>query len=265
MGKITKGVLAGLLVYLLLPSISLAATVKSFSGTVTKISGSQIFFSTTSAANYSADVGNAQLVRKNGSVMALSDILVGDKITVKGTLWPDNSISATSIQDNSLYAHTGTFTGKITSINPSNVSFVINSKTNGPQTIYTTTLTSFSENSGNSNFNSLGLGMTATVKGVWDRSNVNITASSVTSSFRLINIYFTGTVSIKNGSSITVVGNGNVIYGVDLSKATLENKNGSAILLSTISIGDSLRVWGKHISGGVQVVGTKVKDSSLTK
>jgi hypothetical protein len=109
------------------------------------------------------------------------------------------------------------------------------------------------------------LGITASVKGLWDRTNTKIIATSVAGSFRLIDIYFTGNLSMTGASSLTVIGNGNVIYGVDITKAILQSKNGKPLTLSQIKVGDSLRVWGKHISGSVQITGTEIKDSSVTK
>lgn len=257
--------LAALAAYLLVPLVGLAVGPKTFTGTVTAFSGSQIMFSTASAAKYSAETGGAVLERKNGVAMKFSEFAVGDKIQVTGSLWDDNSISASQIIDKSLYAHTGTFTGKITGINPGDLSFTLQSKLHGNQTIHTNTLTSYSKNSGNSNFQSLGLGMTATVKGLWDRSSADVLASSVAASFRLINIYFTGTLSMESSGNFTVIGNGNVIYGVDISKATLQSKNSKPMLVTEFNLGDSVRVWGKHISGGVQIFGTKVKDYSRVK
>lgn len=263
--KIYKFGLGLVLACLLLPSVAFASAVKTFSGTVTKINGSQIFFATTSAANYSAEVGSASLVRKNGAVMQFADFLVGDKVEIIGTLWNDNSISASSVKDLSLYAHTGTFAGKIISISPADFSFVMQSKAYGNQTIATNNFTSFTKNGSVAAFKDLSLGMATTVKGMWDRSNTNLVATAVTGTLRLIDIYFTGIVSIQGANSLTVIGNGNVIYGVDLSKAILQSKNGKPLAFYEIKVGDALRVWGKHISGSVQIVGTEIKDSSVIK
>jgi len=254
-----------LLAGLIMPITGFAATAKTFSGTVIAINGSQIIFSTVSAAKYAADAGNAQLTRKNGAAMQFSEILIGDKVQVTGTLWADNSISAAAIKDMSLYAHSGTFTGKIAAINTTDSSFVINSKTYGSQTIHTNNFTSFSVNGFNSGFQNLALGLTAAIKGVWDRDNTNVVAASVGASFRMIAIYFTGTLSAKNGLALTVIGNGNVIYGVDVSKASVLNKNGKPLPLGQYNLGDVLRVWGKHISGMVAVTATEVKDTNVTK
>jgi hypothetical protein len=263
--KIHKFVLSLIVLCMALPATGFASTIKTFSGTITKINGSQIFFAATSAANYSADIANASLIRKNGVVMQFSEFLVGDKVQVVGTLWNDNSISATTIKDLSLYAHTGTYSGKIISINPSGSSFIMQSKTYGSQTITTNNFTAFSKNGGSAAFSDMQLGMTASVKGMWDRTNTKIIATSVDGSFRLIDIYFTGNLSMTGPSSLTVIGNGNVIYGIDITKASLQSKNSKPLTFSEIKPGDALRVWGKHISGSVQITGTEIKDISVTK
>jgi hypothetical protein len=258
-------VTAVLTVGFLVPFFSLAAGPKTFTGTVTGFNGNQMIFAATSAAKYAADTGSAQLLRKNGAAMKFTEILVGDKVEVTGALWGDNSISAATIRDLSLYTHTGTFAGKISSINPVDGSFIMASKTYGNQTIQTNNFTSYSKNGSVATFKDLIIGMTASVKGMWDRSNTSISATVVNGSYRLIDIYFTGKLSIKNGSSFTVVGNGNVIYGVELTGAALQSKNGKPMPLGEFKLGDSLRVWGKHLSGGVAITGTQVKDSSVTK
>jgi hypothetical protein len=260
MQKIYSVLAAVLLAYLIMPVTCAAATTKIFSGTVIRLYGSGIVFTTTSAATYSADIANAALLRKNGAAMQFAEILAGDKVEVKGQLWPDNGISPVYIKDNSLYAHTGTFTGKIINISLADSSFVIQSKTYGEQTIHTNNFTSFTKNGSSSGFGDLQLGMTTKVRGVWDRSNKNITASNVEGSFRMINIDFTGTLSVINGSALTVIGNGNVIYGVDAAKAEILGKNGKPVSVSRYVLGDVLRVWGKHISGMVGVTATKVKN-----
>jgi hypothetical protein len=265
MRRISLVLTAALAAGLLAPLISLAVAAKTLTGAIIGFNGNQIIISTTSAAKYSVDTGSAQLLRKNGAVMSLPEILVGDKLEVIGTLWNDNSISASSVRDLSLYAHTGTYTGKISSINTADSSFVMDSKTYGSQTVHTNNFTSYSKNGSSATFKDLILGMTASVKGMWDRSNTNISATAVNGTYRLIDIYFTGSLSIKNGTAFTVIGNGNVIYGVDVSSATLQNKTGNPMALAGFNIGDSLRVWGKHISGSVAIVGTQIKDSSITK
>ena len=247
------------------PLLVSASAVKTFTGTVTKIYGSQVYFTNGSAATYSAEIGNIQLLRKNGVVMSFSEILVGDKIEARGTLWGDNSISAIYFKDNSLYAHNSSFTGKISSINPTDSSFVIQSKPNGDQTIFTNSFTAFTLNGKTIGFADLNIGTTVTLQGVWDRSNKKVLASKVAGSFRLISIDFTGQLTMKNGSALTVIGNGNVIYGVDASSTVIKSKNNKDMNLSEVSVGQTLKVTGKHISGLAQVYASKIVDTSVTK
>jgi hypothetical protein len=254
-----------MLMLLALPTTTLAYTPKTLTGVVTGFTPSGITFTNGTAAKYSAELAMATLTRKNGATMTLSEILVGDKVQVTGTLWGDNSINAASLEDLSLYAHNSSFTAKITGIDPTDSSFTMQSKTYGTQTVSTNNFTTFSKNGSSATFKDLQLGMGVTVKALWDRSTQNILASQVQGTLRLIDIYFTGNISMLTSSTLTVIGNGNVIYGIDISKTLLESKNSKPILYSDFKIGDSLRVWGKHVSGSVQIVGVKVIDSSLTK
>ncbi len=254
-----------LFAWAILPGVSLATGAKTFTGTVTKISGSQLVFTNSTASIYSVDIANAALQRKNGSSMLFADFLPGDKIEVKGVLWPDFSISASSIRDMSLYAHSSSFTGKIIAINPADASFTLQSKEHGNQAIQTNNFTGFSKNGKSVTFKDLELGFSATIKGTWDRSSVNVLATQIQATIRLIGIDFTGSVTMVNGNSLTVLGNTNVIYGVEISFATLQNKSGKSLSQGQIKTGDSLRVWGKHVSGSVQIIAGKIKDVSVTK
>lgn len=248
---------------LLLPALAAATGPNTYSGSVTKINGSNISFTNNTAAIYSAELNGAILTRKNGAPMQLSEIIVGDKIQVTGSLWADNSINASSFRDLSLYAHNSSFSGKIITIDPSTSSFVMQSKTYGNQTINTNNFTSFKKNGGAAIFGDLILGMSATVKGQWDRNYATVLASQVAATIKYINIDFTGTLTTKNGNALTVIGNGNVIYGVDVSKATLQDKNGKTVPLSQLNTSDIVHVWGKHVAGSVAIIGTKIKDSSI--
>jgi len=262
MKKILITVALGFLVLSFPPQVQ-AAGAKTITGNVIKISGSSVIITNSTAAKYSVELGTATLTRKNGAPMAFNEIIVGDKVQVTGMLYSDNSIGATSLKNLSLYAHNSSFTGKIVSIDPAGQNFVLQSKAHGEQKISTNNFTAYSVNGINSSFKDLGLGMTVTVKGQWDRSPARVLASTAKASFKLIQIYFTGTLSMKGPDFLTVIGNGNVIYGVDVSHISLQSKAGKNVGISQYSIGDTLRVWGKHLSGSVSVVATQVKNSSL--
>lgn len=246
-------------------SVTQAVSVKTYTGSVVSVSGSTVVVANGNAAKYRADVGSAVLVRKNGATMSFAEILVGDKVEVKGTLWGDNSISASTLRNMSLYTHSGSFSGKLIEINPGDSSFTLQSSKYGNQKITTDSLTVFKKNTSASTFKDLELGMSMSVKGAWDRTTAYVSAREVSGSLRLINIDFTGALYMKSDSSFTVIGNGDVIYGVDITKAKLQNKSGKTLNFSLINLGDTLRVQGKHVSGSVKVIGTVIKDNSVLK
>ncbi|MBI5530013.1 MAG: hypothetical protein HY918_00745 [Candidatus Doudnabacteria bacterium] len=265
MKKIYSLACGAVVMFFVLPGIILATGTKTITGYAQKISGSTVVLASSNGAKYSAEVGQATLTRKNGAPMRLTEILVGDKVEVKGILWGDNSISASSLRNMSLYTHNGSFSGKITEIDPWSQSFTLQSSKYGNQTIKTDSLTVFKKNGSSSTFKDLELGMSMTVKGAWDRSTTVIAAREVNGTLRLINIDFTGTLTMKSDGAITVIGNGNVIYGVDITKAKLQNKSGKTLSLSLFNLSDTIRVQGKHVSGSVKVLAETVKDLSVTK
>jgi hypothetical protein len=241
--------------------ISNAAKQKSFSGSVTRISGSSVFIKTSSAAAFSAEVGNAVLVRKYGSAMQFSEIMIGDKVQIKGALWSDNSISASYLRNMSLYAHRGTFKGQIETIDPATSKFTMQSKA-GLQTVRTDGFTVFKKNGRSAALSELAPGVNVSVKGLWDRTSTDIAAMEVTATARLINIDFTGQLIMKNGNALTIIGDTQAIYGVTTNGAQLQSKNGTLSTLGRYNINDRLRVWGKHVSGTVQITAVRIKNLS---
>jgi len=242
-----------------------AAKSKTLTGIVIKNESNRIVFKTSSAATYSAEGVMASVVRKNGSPMKFNEIISGDKVEVSGMVWPDNSINASYIRNMSLYVHTGTFVGKISSIDPSMGNFTIESRQNGTQIIYTSPTTTFKKGSGSGMFKDLQMGANATIKGTWERSNSYVNATGIEIKVRLVNIDITGKLALKTPSSFTVVGENNVIYGIDISSATLDNKNGKSLGWAKFNMGDILRVKGKHLLEGWQIYGTNIKNLSVTK
>jgi hypothetical protein len=241
-----------------------AASPKTLYGTMLGISGSQIYFQTTSGAKYAAEFSKSVITKKNGSAISINDFLIGDKIEVIGNLWSDNSISASSIKDLTLYAHTGTFTGKIISIDPGTSSFNLQTSSPEIKIIYTNPLTSFKKNGGAISFNGLEIGMTANVKGIWERKNSSVTATLVDAKLRYVNISITGQLRMNLPGSITIVSN-NTIYGVETTNAKILNKKGKIFPQEKLAWGDTIKVTGKHVSGSVKIIGSVVKDLEREK
>ncbi len=251
-------------IWIVIPQVSQAAAPQTFLGTVTAINpgvnGSQITLATVSAAIYFIQTWDATLIRKNGTAMQVGDIIVGDKLQITGLGQGGNIILATLIRDLSLYPHRGTFTGKIVTINPWAATLSMLSKQWGFQTIQTNMLTVFQQNSTSVGLKDLEPGMNVTVKGVWDRTYATVNATLVQAKIRMIAIYFTGALRMRGADALTVAGSNNAIYGVDISHAQILDGKGQPILFSQLPMDGGVRVWGKHLSGSVQVVASKVRE-----
>lgn len=244
---------------LVLPSSALAYTgVTTVTGVVTRTLGTRVQFRASSAANYDADLSLASLTKRNGSPLSMGEIAVGDKIEVKGQVWQDNSISARSARDISLYPHSGTFNGKIASVDAISKTFVLQTGQYGSQTIYITPLTAIRNTGTDSTFQGLAVGMSATVKGVWERTRTQVVASQVVGKVRLVNITVTGEVVIKDSTTLTLTAGG-VIYAVDAAHAKVLTHRGAASNISELLVGTTVKVEGKHITESTQVVATIIK------
>jgi|GEM_PF-2114919 len=248
-----------------IPAVSFAATTakaRVYTGTVTRIDGTQLMFITSSGAYYTVQTQNISLLRRYGASMEFSEIIKGDKIETQGLLRPDNSIVASYVKNLSLYPHTGTFTGKVGNIYPFASLFTLESKANGIQNVHVNSLVVFKKNNSPATMADLTPGMSVTVKGMWERKNTDLTAKEAAATVRMVDIYFTGTLVMRGETAFTVVGDNNAIYGLDIAKANLQNKSGKPINYLQFNMSDTLRIWGKHVSGSTNIVASKIKDLS---
>lgn len=244
-------------------NISHAAN-QSLTGLVTNIEGSHLVFITTKGATYKAEISNAKLIKKNGSVMQFKEFLIGDKIEVFGNVWGDNSISASAVRNLTLYAHNGSFSGKIISLDPSNLSFKLQTSSPEIKIIQTTPLTSFKKNGSGVSFENLEIGMSAKIKGQWERKNSMVTANLVDAKLRYINITITGKLTMKLPGALTII-NQNTIYGIDITNAKIVNKSGKALLEHQLNVGDTIKITGKHVSGSIKIIGSVVRNMEAGK
>ncbi len=242
-----------------------ANTVKKITGKVTNVYSNQIVFTTPNAAYYSADTLNVTLIRRYGSPMSILEMKVGDKVEVTGTVWPDNKVTASLIKDVSLYTHTGTISGKIVNLDPLGKKFTVINSQRKTFTIQTNSATSITKNNGYATLTDLSPGMTVSVKGTWERDSQNIDATIVKATFRLVNIYVTGSLVMKGPGVMTIVASNNTIYGIDIGSAELQSKNGKSLNLGEFNMTDKIKVWGKHISGVAQITASLVKDNAIIK
>lgn len=246
-----------------LPSQPASAAESVLVGSVAARYGNQIVIKTTAAIQYRIEASYASIVRRNGSPLSVDDVLVGDKLEVRGQVWSDNSVSARVIRDVSVYTHTGTFVGKISSIEPISKTFVLQGPNNAPYTIRTTAASQFTKNGASVEFGRMEVGMSATVRGTWERSRQDVTAAYVRVSVRLLNIDVTGEAVLKDGSALTVAANG-VLYSVDAASALLKSKNNKPLVISETGLG-RVRVWGKHIAESTVVKAVRIKYLDVTK
>lgn len=256
--KILKTFLAAALFLLPISALAAGPQYKVFTGTVTQINGGKVTVKTAAGQIYFVETGAGQIIKKNGSPMKLSEVLMGDKVEVKGTLYSDNSFLSASFRNLSLYAHNGTFSGKIVMVSPAATSFTLQTSAYGLINVHTDALTNFKISTGEVGLVGLKTDMSATVKGAWERSRSEVLARTVDAKFRLVGVEFTGTLRALSSTGLTVVV-GNTLYGVDISKSVIKNKSGQTINWNGLVLGQSVHVTGKHASGSSQISASLVK------
>ena len=208
---------------------------------------------------YTVDASAAKTHRRFGAAMQVGDIQPGDSVVVKGTV-DGSSIKAEYVRDTSLQARNGVFSGKVTAINGS--SFTLQTYGRGQETVNTDSATMFKKNGQPAQLSALAVGSQVRVAGVWDKTNNNISAKYVNIVVRMVRANLTGTLAGVNGSTLTFNGSNGTVYTVDASKARTVNKSGSKITLGDLGTGDSLRIYGRHEAGSVNIIATLVRDLS---
>lgn len=234
---------------------------RTFTGTVTSVSGNSVMFNAKNGASYTADATNAKLLKRFGGAMQLADIQTNDMIQVRGLL-ADTNIQANLIRDVSLQTRNGTFIGTILSV--STDSFALKSKARGSQTINTTSSTVFKKNRQPAQFSDLAQGQNVRVSGTWDRTNSNVTAKTVTIIIVTRAINLKAALSSVSGNTLTVTGANSTTYTVDTSNAKFVNNRGKLINLADIKTGNNLIIRGKYIVGTTSITANWVRDTSIT-
>ena len=90
---------------------------KSVSGTVTAVSGATITLTNKAGKVFTVDATNAKFSAQMGVTESISNVLVGDMVSARGTV-NGTSVTATSISDASYISRT-VFSGKVTAISGS--------------------------------------------------------------------------------------------------------------------------------------------------
>ncbi len=238
---------------------------KKWTGKVTQIQGSMLSV-LSSTTTYNVDASSAKLVRRFGGDMSLSEIQTGDTLSIFGTLTASTTnIKATLIRDESLQARNGTFEGVITSVSSS--SFVLQTKGRSAQTINVTSSTVLKKQGVSITLADLTPSTTVHVSGVWDRTNSNVTAKTVTVKIHSVDVM--GTVSAINGNMLTITkidkNNATTTFSVDVSKAKFTRKNDGTATLADVQVGHKVRIIGARVTGTNNIIARIVRDNSLLK
>jgi hypothetical protein len=239
------------------PAVS-ALQKKTWTGTASAISGSNITLAAKNGTSYTVDASGAKFVRRFGAAMQLADMQTGDMLRVQGTLGSDKTtITASTIRDMSLQAHNGTFAGKVASVGGS--SFVMDTMSRGQQTINTSASTVFKLDGKSGQFSDLAPGLNVTVQGVWDRTASTVAANRVNiTKYKAVRV--TGAVTAVSGMTVSVHTSKGVDYQVDVTGAKITNKTGGTITAADLMTGDKVTVSGKLLVNSANITASKVRD-----
>ncbi len=231
----------------------------SLMGKVTAVSAMTLTVLGNNGSSYSIDASAAKLVRRYGGTMTVADIQVNDQVFVQGTL-VGTSIKAKAIEDFSLQARNGTFSGTVQSV--SGNSFVLKSQSRGMQTVLTSTATKFLKNGTAATLADVVVGATVHVDGIWNNTNNNVTANKVRVTVKQEQVRLNGTVSGMNGTTLTLNGADGKTYNVNVAGAVLATSSYYGKDWVNLKVGDRVQVWGKMMTGSTQVNSSMVIDFS---
>ena len=151
---------------------------RGVSGTVTAISGKIITMTDKKNVTYTVDVTNAKFGGEGmgmNNPLTLANILVGDRITVRGTTTGTN-IVALDVSDKSYFDRT-VFSGKVTAVSGSTITLVKNKTTTYTVDVGSATLTKgFGKNAKAIVATDVVVGDRLTVVGTLSGSNVHATS-----------------------------------------------------------------------------------------
>ncbi len=230
-------------------------------GKVTVINGTMLTLVATNGSTYSIDASAAKFIRRFGGTMVLGDIQVNDQLFVTGSL-TGTVVKAKVVQDLSLQARNGNFTGTVKSMSTN--SFVLTSKNRGDQTINVSSSTKMMKNGQPMTLADLTVGAMVHVDGVWDRTNTNVSATKIVLVVKAMDVRLNGTVSASSSASIfTLTATDGKNYQVDTTKAQLIARNYFGTDMSKVRVGDTVQVVGKSDTASADVRAHLVVDFSL--
>lgn len=227
----------------------------SLMGKVTALSGTNITVLGNNGSSYVIDASSAKLVRRYGGTMTVADIQVNDQVFVQGTL-VGASIKAKAIENFSLQARNGAFSGTVQSV--SGNSFVLKSQNRGMQTVLTSVNTKFLKNGAAATLADVVVGATVHVDGIWNNTNNNVMANKVRVTVKQEQVRLNGTVSALSGTTLTLNGMDGKTYTVNVVAAILASSSYYGKDWTNLKVGDRVQVWGKMMTGSTQVTSSMV-------
>lgn len=140
-------------------------------------------------------------------------------------------------------------------------SFTIeNKKGNKEVTVTTTASTSYTKDSQPADKTAVPVGAMVGIKGAWDKTTSSIKASVVSVFDKLRGTQITGTVTAASATSLTVKGDNNITYTVDISKAQKVRGKGFWKTKAAIQVGDKVQVWGTLLEGSTNITARRVHE-----
>jgi hypothetical protein len=248
---------------------AIVGTVSAVSGNTITVSVKQEIVGITTAVFFTVNATNAAVI-KNGVASTLSNIAVGDKVTVQGTVTGTNVVAKTIRDDqnnqiqNDFNKMSPIVVGKVSAINGNILTIISQQGFNRAAHNTTATITVDATNAkllrGNTTItlSSIAVDDNIVVQGILTGTNVVATiirdgkvgnGNEGDNNQALLQIQGNGqpvvggTVSTINGSTLTITNSSNVTYTVDTTNAKIvQGKN--TISLSSMKIGDLVIVQG---------------------
>ncbi len=192
-------------------------------------------------------------VKKNGSETKISDIKVGDFITIEGDFYSGTSsldVTARKIKNWSLQTETGEYSGDVVSFSNTPGGFSMQAK-DGLVTVKPVSGAQIKKGNLVINLDLIKVGDKVTIVGTYDRLKKEISATfiSVYQNMKLFEpkLYEGTLVSVGSDSSSVVIFNKkeNKNYTVKIgAKTSIVNKAKAKVSLKRFATDDYIRVWG---------------------
>jgi hypothetical protein len=254
-------------------------------GTVSSINGNTLtitskgFGQNTTTTAYTVDATNAKIT-KNGVASTLSNVVVGDNVSVQGTVSGTN-VTATAIRDGMMGGRgymmgqkSGVF-GTVASVSGNTLTVTSKMRPNG-----STTSTTYTVDATNATVMKAGVSSSVSNIAVGDMVMVagTVNGTSVVATTIRDGVVGTktppvsiikgngqpvigGAVMAISGNTLTVTNKSNVTYTVDATNATIEKSN-AVSSVSAITVGDNVVVQGAI--NGNSVTASSVIDGGTT-